>query len=1027
MALLRDFDPFRMPAMPLTPFARRPSDLHATKVQAESADISESPVDQGQLSWQNARDRLIAISRQGEAFTSVRDLAARVGCPEAYHPMMGNIEYLLKHHREEVLKVLDNCMQAGWQHRGAKFRGDLITCIGSVDGFNLKPNRSWPQVSKGLQIGLRRLNASRLKPVSGMLVQYGDTDVVATFITALIGDQMAAANKLDAPVETKSATASEMPASPTMPELPALLPNAWLDAVPKIEPRLHTHYLVYATSVADSDGSPWQQSAAAAIDDLYSHCIPDADAESDDETGIDVDGDSREQASASNTPASDGEQDFHPNKLSPRGSELTLLDQVLIDVIVQSADDQHGARDAVTVSSILKEFKDLNTHRHQSRYLLGFHAALSGQGLPTRTGAENDQRRAWRVAGWLIGHFRREGDEACNRIEQLSLQDRTAVLSLPDAARTIADRLVGALINQSKYRQVDPWLRFVAPPTLASCADHARRLIRDGKAAEAAMLANAVAGVALVNNAAGPMIFEIMLDAILAQANAERALGRFDRALETVSGAEQLCQRLAEVPEEGRSIVPESMVQIRAEAAAERYLCSMRIKDVDELWFVDDSSIERIRQLLAPASSTLAEIIANRQMPSPAVTYCVALWCILQPASSARNLATETCLPWLETLGAQPGAVALGTCTATTATRLWLMRALLLAREGGPMLSRCIEDIATFESNNPRLPFVAIRDAIENGLTEDAANVDRLITPRLASDVQRFVKSGLMKAAVQKSHVVARLREDLPALLRDLPRADAVAVVVALFGALAENGGKRQDLQAIGDELLALINDFSEGAPDAIEALQHGGRGASIWGEDDYCAIDFELALHCRGPFRDSARYRLMRRASVLERAMRHDEAEECLEMAESLGEPRESTEGLRLAIAGNRAANIASHTTNAAGQVRRVRVLFVGGDDRQRKEQDNIRRLVAAHRRNVEIDFEHPGWGSNWSPKLDTAVRKLPKTDIVVILRFTRTIYGEKLRNAISTAGKQWRPTYGHGAPAIARAIVRAANDFEP
>jgi hypothetical protein len=34
------------------------------------------------LDWQTARERLIAIRRQGESFTSLRDLAARVGCSE---------------------------------------------------------------------------------------------------------------------------------------------------------------------------------------------------------------------------------------------------------------------------------------------------------------------------------------------------------------------------------------------------------------------------------------------------------------------------------------------------------------------------------------------------------------------------------------------------------------------------------------------------------------------------------------------------------------------------------------------------------------------------------------------------------------------------------------------------------------------------------------------------------------------------------------------------------------------------------
>ena len=34
------------------------------------------------LDWQTARDRLIALRRAGESFTSLRDLAARVGCSE---------------------------------------------------------------------------------------------------------------------------------------------------------------------------------------------------------------------------------------------------------------------------------------------------------------------------------------------------------------------------------------------------------------------------------------------------------------------------------------------------------------------------------------------------------------------------------------------------------------------------------------------------------------------------------------------------------------------------------------------------------------------------------------------------------------------------------------------------------------------------------------------------------------------------------------------------------------------------------
>ena len=53
------------PASPAAPTAERPKPAIGTG-----------------LDWQTARDRLVAIRRQGESFTSLRDLAARVGCSE---------------------------------------------------------------------------------------------------------------------------------------------------------------------------------------------------------------------------------------------------------------------------------------------------------------------------------------------------------------------------------------------------------------------------------------------------------------------------------------------------------------------------------------------------------------------------------------------------------------------------------------------------------------------------------------------------------------------------------------------------------------------------------------------------------------------------------------------------------------------------------------------------------------------------------------------------------------------------------
>ncbi len=67
------------------PIAFRPA---APAAEASTAPAAEPTADRRApsigtgLDWQTARDRLIALRRAGESFTSLRDLAARVGCSE---------------------------------------------------------------------------------------------------------------------------------------------------------------------------------------------------------------------------------------------------------------------------------------------------------------------------------------------------------------------------------------------------------------------------------------------------------------------------------------------------------------------------------------------------------------------------------------------------------------------------------------------------------------------------------------------------------------------------------------------------------------------------------------------------------------------------------------------------------------------------------------------------------------------------------------------------------------------------------
>jgi hypothetical protein len=94
---------------------------------------------------------------------------------------------------------------------------------------------------------------------------------------------------------------------------------------------------------------------------------------------------------------------------------------------------------------------------------------------------------------------------------------------------------------------------------------------------------------------------------------------------------------------------------------------------------------------------------------------------------------------------------------------------------------------------------------------------------------------------------------------------------------------------------------------------------------------------------------------------------------------------------------------------------------------QPAIRRVVSASHPNVTIQFVHPGWSSNWKAAADSVSRKLKEVDVVVLNPFVRTIFGRHVRKTISDAEIQWRTTYGHATPSIARAIVVAADVVGP
>ena len=152
-------------------------------------------------------------------------------------------------------------------------------------------------------------------------------------------------------------------------------------------------------------------------------------------------------------------------------------------------------------------------------------------------------------------------------------------------------------------------------------------------------------------------------------------------------------------------------------------------------------------------------------------------------------------------------------------------------------------------------------------------------------------------------------------------------------------------------------------------------------------------------------------------------DAPELVNTIAALGEPEESLADLRCRLA---AAGLSTtNGTEDAGAVGEnstpAHILFIGGNETQASYQERVLRSLSGSHPNCSVEFEFPGWSSNWGPLADTYKRKMKQADAVVLMRFMRTNLGRTLRKATDDAGIPWVACTGHGLDSLLRSIIRA------
>jgi hypothetical protein len=696
------------------------------------------------------------------------------------------------------------------------------------------------------------------------------------------------------------------------------------------------------------------------------------------------------------------EEDEVPEVLEDDVTLFSAIDQVMIKQAVASYTGVVGALSIDDLHRMIDELVKLNTDRHSSYFHLGFVDALDDRWRPALPDeGMNQSRRQWFVFGQLSGATRRGNARRLVEVADDDPVALAAVVEHPSQGRSVTRAIVEALLDQ------DP----------RSAASVLRRRLASG---------HAFVGMAECLNAAHQRA-----RALLAEQEAD--------------AAEALWEALSHAPED--------LLDHLAIAARRRLVACARARDdyptartrVDGLLAASPSPHERA--VLETERGLIAAEIPHVRVIQLGATEAhrnnlrARLERGRQHFEAALELeATEwraaLCLGVLLALEGRPDRSApllelarskLEQDTVAANARLDLEIKFLAA----------LERLRTLEEGWDGRAFKDVRDAIEhpawtppaNDLVEVlellALHGSRHATQLLALATDHLPPAKLSKAALQL------LDRDEPGALSSAARLARSSKVPPLerLGLLTraldvdpgDEGEVTEELADVLDDLLRQVAD-EEVERCFASWLASSSTAADLFGP--LGALDLRAHLHQRLAEAEAARdlvERMLHRVLAAPLAERSFDVDELLERHRTLdpagGRSRELAE-LIDAADGRRGSDGDASATSP----RTVRLLFVGGDERQANGhapvEQRLRELVGG---DVEVRWVHPGWSSNWTAYAEQAEAQYDAVDAVVLMPLVRTNLGRRLRRSSGDAGLPWIACTGQGRQSMARALATA------
>ncbi len=232
--------------------------------------------------------------------------------------------------------------------------------------------------------------------------------------------------------------------------------------------------------------------------------------------------------------------------------------------------------------------------------------------------------------------------------------------------------------------------------------------------------------------------------------------------------------------------------------------------------------------------------------------------------------------------------------------------------------------------------------------------------------------------------------------------------------------GKSEAAELALDSLEQLTEESDVFATGLLNLLTEDGVVPDIMEEATQLELRIRLLLRLK---RDADAVQLMlerfRKAATSSNAWHREQS---LELLAELKTTEADLSQVSVVAAKLAAEFDSSNTDNdIIATARKVRVIYVGGNEiQQRYEKDIVAELAVEHP-NLTVDFEYPGWSSNWASVADGIKSRLGDYDGLVLSYFVRTIFGRTVRK-MCTDSCPWWAAPGHGKASIKRGILAAA-----